>query len=50
VITQHTERQAEELKKLEKDKEISQDEHKRTLDKIQKLTDNFINLADNARG
>lgn len=40
---------AEEFKKLEKDKEISQDEHKRTQDKIQRLTDSFINLADDAR-
>ena len=32
----------EELKKLEKNKEISQDEHKRALDQLQKLTDSFI--------
>jgi ribosome recycling factor len=31
-----------ELKKLEKDKEISQDEHKRAQDHLQKLTDRFI--------
>lgn len=31
-----------ELKKLEKDKEISQDEHKRALNQLQKLTDSFI--------
>jgi ribosome recycling factor len=31
-----------ELKRLEKDKEISQDEHKRALDQLQKLTDRFI--------
>jgi ribosome recycling factor len=31
-----------ELKGLEKNKDISQDEHKRTLDQLQKLTDNFI--------
>jgi len=31
-----------ELKKLEKNKDISQDEHKRTLDQLQKLTDSFI--------
>ena len=31
-----------ELKKLEKDKEISQDEHKRAQDQLQKLTDRFI--------
>ena len=31
-----------ELKGLEKNKEISQDEHKRTLNQLQKLTDSFI--------
>jgi len=31
-----------ELKGLEKNKEISQDEHKRTLNQLQKLTDAFI--------
>ena len=31
-----------ELRKLEKDKEISQDENKRTQDQLQKLTDRFI--------
>jgi ribosome recycling factor len=31
-----------ELKRLEKDKEISQDEHKRAQDQLQKLTDRFI--------
>ncbi len=31
-----------ELKKLEKDKEISQDEHKRAQDQLQKLTDIFM--------
>ena len=31
-----------ELKKLEKDKEISQDEHKRAQDQLQKITDRFI--------
>ncbi len=30
------------LKELEKNKEISQDEHKRALDQLQKLTDSFI--------
>jgi ribosome recycling factor len=30
------------LKKMEKDKEISQDEHKRAQDLLQKLTDRFI--------
>ncbi len=32
----------EELKKLEKDKAISQDEHKRALGQLQKLTDYFM--------
>ena len=31
-----------ELKGLEKNKEISQDEHKRALNQLQKLTDAFI--------
>jgi len=31
-----------EFKKLEKDKELSQDEHKRALDQLQKLTDHFM--------
>lgn len=31
-----------ELKGLEKNKDISQDEHNRALDQLQKLTDNFI--------
>jgi len=31
-----------ELKGLEKDKEISQDEHKRALNQLQKLTDSFM--------
>jgi len=32
----------EELKVLEKDKEINQDEHKRALAQLQKITDSFI--------
>ena len=35
-----------ELKKLEKNKDISQDEHKRALDRLQKLTDSFIANAE----
>jgi ribosome recycling factor len=31
-----------ELKGLEKSKEISQDEHKRAQDQLQKVTDSFI--------
>jgi len=40
---------ADELKQLEKDKEISQDEHKRAMDKLQKLTDSFIDDAEQAK-
>jgi len=32
----------DELRGLEKNKEISQDEHKRAIDQLQKLTDSFI--------
>ena len=35
----------EELRKLEKDKEISQDENRRALDRLQKLTDGFVEMA-----
>ncbi|TET26975.1 MAG: ribosome recycling factor [Dehalococcoidia bacterium] len=36
----------DELKKLEKNKDISQDEHKRALAQLQKLTDSFIADAE----
>jgi len=36
----------DELKGFEKNKDISQDEHKRALDQLQKLTDNFITNAE----
>ena len=36
----------DELKKLEKNKDISQDEHKRAVDQLQKLTDSFIANTD----
>jgi ribosome recycling factor len=36
---------ADELKHLEKDKEMSQDELKKALDKLQKLTDSFVQTA-----
>ena len=36
----------DQLKRLEKDHEISQDEHKRLADDIQKLTDDHIKLVD----
>lgn len=37
---------AAELKELEKNKQISQDEHKRASEQLQKLTDRFIADAD----
>lgn len=36
----------DELKKLEKDKEISEDELKKSLDEVQKLTDAYIKKVD----
>lgn len=36
----------EEMKELEKNKEISQDEHKRALVQLQKITDGFIDETD----
>ena len=36
----------DELKQLEKDKEISQDEHKRALDQLQKITDRMVADTD----
>ena len=36
----------DDLKGLEKNKDISQDEHKRALDQLQKLTDSFIANAE----
>jgi ribosome recycling factor len=36
----------DELRKLEKDKNISQDDYKRAADKLQKLTDSFIAEAE----
>jgi len=40
---------AEDLKRQEKNKEISQDEQKRAMDILQKLTDSFIDSAEQAR-
>ena len=40
---------AEELKRQEKNKEISQDDQKRAMDILQKLTDSFIDSAEQAR-
>jgi ribosome recycling factor len=36
----------EELRKLEKNKDISQDENKRAQDQLQKLTDRFVDSAE----
>ncbi len=36
----------DDLKKLERNKDISQDEHKRALNQLQKLTDSFIANAE----
>jgi ribosome recycling factor len=38
-----------ELKELARSKELSQDEHKRSLDQLQKLTDSFIADAEQIR-
>ena len=38
-----------ELKGLEKDKEISQDEHRRALEQLQKITDRFTTESDTVR-
>ncbi len=38
----------DELKKIEKDKQISEDENKRASAKIQMLTDSFVNISDEA--
>lgn len=38
------------LKKMESDKEISEDEHKRLSDEVQKLTDSYIAKVDDALG
>lgn len=39
----------DQLKQLEKDKEISQDDNKRALEHLQKLTDNYIAAAEQVR-
>ncbi len=38
----------ESLKKAEKDHQISQDEHRQKADEVQKLTDRFVKLVDEA--
>jgi len=40
----------DELKKLERDKDISQDELKRALEQLQKITDGFITQAEQVGG
>jgi ribosome recycling factor len=43
IVIRNLRREAmDELKGLEKNKDISQDEHKRALDQLQKLTDSFV--------
>jgi len=47
IIIRNLRREAmDELKRLEKDKGISQDEHKRAADQLQKVTDSFITDAE----
>ena len=47
IVIRNLRREAmEELKGFEKDKDISQDEHKRALSQLQKLTDSFIAEAE----
>ncbi len=47
IVIRNLRREAmDELKGLEKNKDISQDEHKRALDQLQKLTDSFIANAE----
>ena len=47
IVIRNLRREAmDELKELEKSKEISQDEHKRMLVQLQKLTDNFIVVTE----
>lgn len=38
------------LKELKKDKEISEDEHRKEQDRVQKTTDNFISMIDTIVG
>ena len=47
VVVRNLRREAmDELRKLEKDKELSQDDLKRALEQLQKLTDSFIAAID----
>ncbi|MCK4911084.1 MAG: ribosome recycling factor [Thermodesulfovibrionales bacterium] len=45
-VRNHRRETNEALKKLEKDKEISEDDLKKSLDEIQKLTDEFVKNVD----
>ena len=47
IVLRNLRREAmNELKRLEKNKDVSQDEHKRALDQLQKLTDSFTANAE----
>jgi len=47
IVIRNLRREAmDNLKRLEKNKDISQDEHKRALDQLQKLTGSFITNAE----
>ncbi len=47
IVVRNLRREAmDELKELEKNKDISQDEHKHALNQLQKLTDSFIALTE----
>ena len=47
IVIRNLRREAmDELKQLEKDKEISEDEHKRASNQLQKITDSFIADTD----
>ena len=47
IVIRNLRREAmDELKELEKSKDISQDEHKHALARLQRLTDSFIDEAD----
>lgn len=49
IVIRNIRREAiDELKQMEKKKEISQDENKRAADKVQLLTDSLINSAEQA--
>ena len=49
-VRNHRRETNEALKKLEKDKDISEDDLKKSLDEIQKLTDEFVKKVDETVG